>query len=65
MSRAKHNYSGTRHFFLLTFNNLKNIGGHAPPPSPSPQASLLHGPWTNRQHVFINSKVLKFDWACF
>ena len=31
---------GTRHFFLLTLYNFKNIGGHVSPPAP-----LLHGPW--------------------
>ena len=34
---------GTRHFFLLTRNNFKNIGGHVSPPPPL-QHPLLRGP---------------------
>ena len=30
-------WGGTRHFFLLTLYNFKNIrGGHVPPPPPPP-----------------------------
>ena len=32
---------GTRHFFLLTLQNLKNIGGHMPTPPPPPPCSTV------------------------
>ena len=34
-------WGGTIHFFLLTFYNFKNIGGHVPPPPPCPPYSAV------------------------
>ena len=32
-------WGGTRHFFLLTLYNFKNIGGHVPP-GPTPRSAV-------------------------
>ena len=43
---------GTRHFFLITLYNFKNIGGGTCPPAPPP---LPRGPRdiVKRRHVFF------------
>ena len=34
-------WGDTRHVFLLTLYNFKNIGGHVPPPPPRPHCSVV------------------------